>query len=312
MLAAASGILLGQAGAPESVMGSMIEIFLMILIFLIFIGVDIRELKRSFANVRFSLAALAINFIWTPIFAHLLGGAFLAGDLDLRIGFLMLMVTPCTDWYLVFTAMTRGNVPLGSSILPMNLILQILLLPVYLRIFMGDAASLDPAAMINSVVLVLVVPLLAANAVKLAIGKTAKKEFFYGAISKYGDNAQLTFLCLAIIAMFASQGRLLLSNGEPFLKMLIPVAVFFAVNFVLSLAVGRYLRMPFADRVSLLFTSSARNSPISLAIAALTYPDRPLISLALVIGPLIELPILAIDSHILIRLAARVNARQKN
>lgn len=38
------------------------------------------------------------------------------------------------------------------------------------------------------------------------------------------------------------------------------------------------------------FTSLARNSPLSLAIAIAAFPDQPLISLALVIGPLIELP----------------------
>ncbi len=44
----------------------------------------------------------------------------------------MLMVTPCTDWYLLFTGIARGNVPLSASILPMNLILQLALLPLYL------------------------------------------------------------------------------------------------------------------------------------------------------------------------------------
>ena len=45
----------------------------------------------------------------------------------------MLMVTPCTDWYLVFTGVAKGNVPLSTSILPINLILQILLLPIFLE-----------------------------------------------------------------------------------------------------------------------------------------------------------------------------------
>ncbi|MDR1472338.1 MAG: bile acid:sodium symporter [Synergistaceae bacterium] len=305
IIAAASGILLGHLGIPAALTRRLVEFFLMTLMFLIFLAVDIRDIRRSFANVRFSAAALAINFIWTPIFAHLLGLAFLSGNLDLRTGFLMLMVTPCTDWYLIFTAMTGGNVPLGSSVLPMNLILQILLLPAYLWVFMGDSARFDPAAMIESVALVLILPLFLANAAKRAVSGTAKREIFRDAVSRHSDNAQLLLLCLAITAMFASQGRLLLGNGGLFLEMLPPLALFFAVNFVLALAVGKCMGMPFEDRVSLLFTTSARNSPISLAIAALTYPDHPLISLALVIGPLIELPILAVDSNVLGRLGRR-------
>ncbi len=47
----------------------------------------------------------------------------------------MLMVTPCTDWYLIFTEIAKGNVALSTAILPVNLILQVLLLPIYLFLF---------------------------------------------------------------------------------------------------------------------------------------------------------------------------------
>lgn len=50
------------------------------------------------------------------------------------------------------------------------------------------------------------------------------------------------------------------------------------------------------------FTSLARNSPLSLAIAIAAFPDQTLISLALVIGPLIELPILSLISWVLNRM----------
>ena len=76
--AALAGILLGRfSPAAASHAGSLIEVFLMILLFFVFLAVDIREIKRSFSNIRFSLAALAINFIWTPVFAFLLGRLFM-------------------------------------------------------------------------------------------------------------------------------------------------------------------------------------------------------------------------------------------
>ena len=62
------------------------------------------------------------------------------------------------------------------------------------------------------------------------------------------------------------------------------------------------MQMETDEVVSLNFTTLARNSPLSLAIAVATFPDRPLISLALVIGPLIELPALSIISNVIKRL----------
>jgi arsenite transporter len=48
-------------------------------------------------------------------------------------------------------------------------------------------------------------------------------------------------------------------------------------------------------------TTMARNSPIALAVAAAAFPDRPLIALALVAGPLVELPVLAVAARFLHR-----------
>ena len=57
------------------------------------------------------------------------------------------------------------------------------------------------------------------------------------------------------------------------------------------------MRFTYEDSVSLHLTIIARNSPVALAIAVTAFPDQPVIALALVIGPLIELPVLAAVSQ---------------
>jgi len=75
--------------------------------------------------------------------------------------------------------------------------------------------------------------------------------------------------------------------------------MFFIVNFIGVRFIGHYLGFKDIDAVSLNFTTLARNSPLALAIAVAAFPDHPLISLALVIGSLIELPSLAIIAYII-------------
>ena len=101
--------------------------------------------------------------------------------------------------------------------------------------------------------------------------------------------------------MFASEGKNLLENPMLLLEMFIPLLIFFVVTFFIAQGVGRILRFEKKDIVALNFTTLARNSPLSLAIAVVTFPERPFISLALVIGPLIELPVLSVISGILLR-----------
>jgi ACR3 family arsenite efflux pump ArsB len=276
--------------------GACIEIFLMAMLFFVFLSVNIKEITCSFRNFRFSLSSLLINFVWTPLFAFALSKLFLSESTNLQIGFIMLMVTPCTDWYLIFTGLAGGNVALSSSILPLNLFLQIILLPVYLFLFMGTSVSFEPPVIVKSIVMILVIPLTLSTFIKLALSKSNRH---IGGLKS--NDIQFLFLCLAIAAMFASQGALLLGNIFIFVTLSAPLLIFFALNFVLAYFMGRISKQPFQDTISLIFTASARNSPISLAIAAITFPFQPIIILVLVIAPLIELPVLAIETFLLKR-----------
>lgn len=296
--AALLGLLLGAVTPLGSVSSSMIEVFLMMLLYILFLSIDLKQIKKSFTNIRFTLSAVIINFVFTPLFGYLLGKVFFPGSLDIRIGLLMLLVTPCTDWYLVFTGLSKGNVELGMSILPLNLILQIVLLPVYLLVLIGSEVTMDVGSLVSSVAMVLVIPFVLAYTTKAF---TKNNDRFKNFLSEQGDNLQLLFLCLAVIVMFASEGKNLLDNPILLAQMFIPLLIFFAVLFFVAQLTGKLMRFSKKDTVALNMTTLARNSPLSLAIAVVTFPEQPLISLALVIGPLIELPVLSVISTILKR-----------
>lgn len=294
--AAILGLFLGSATPLGSVSSNMIEIFLMMLLYILFLSIDLKQIKKAFLNIRFTTAAVIINFCFTPLFGYVLGKFFFPDSLDIRIGLLMLLVTPCTDWYLVFTGLSKGNVELGMSILPLNLILQIILLPVYLLVLIGSEVTMNVGSLLGSVAIVLIIPFTASYITKSYTQNNPKLTTF---LSEQGDNLQLLFLCLAVIVMFASEGKNLLDNPVVLAQMFVPLLIFFTILFFIAQFTGKFLKFSKKDTIALNFTTLARNSPLSLAIAVATFPDQPLISLALVIGPLIELPVLTIISEIL-------------
>ncbi len=274
----------------------------MVMLYDIFLQVPLDQLKNSLKNWRFARVSASINFIFNPLLAFVLGYFFLKDTPALWIGFIMLMVTPCTDWYLLFTGIARGNVPLSASILPMNLILQLILLPIYLLIFAGTIASINSTLLIESVVLILLFPFSLSLISKIAAPKIKGEYWLEDKIFPKLDHVQFSFLNLAIISMFASQGEQLIQNPLILLKLLTPILLFFVIVFIFGQMLGRYLGFSYQDTASLNLTTLARNSPIVLAIALTAFPDEPLIALALVIGPLIELPVLGIISHTLLRI----------
>lgn len=276
--------------------GYMITIFLCLMLYGVFLEVPINELKNSFKNTKFTLTSLIINFIWTPLFGYFLGSIFFKGNVDLFIGFFMLILTPCTDWYLIFTKMAKGDVNLSLSILPMNLILQIILLPVYLILFFSSKNSINYAELAYSIVIVIVIPFALSQLTKIALSDKSRER----AIDIF-SRMELFFLALAVFSIFASQGKLLFDNLSSIVTIFIPLIVFFAVNVIIDLLLTQKISFTYAEYASLTMTTLARNSPLALAIAVNTFPGHELIAIGLVIGPLIELPVLYIVSKFCLR-----------
>lgn len=294
------GIFLGRNFPAAVYADRLVAPALMCMLFGLFLSIPLNDLKKSFRDTRFTVTSLVLNFLWIPLLGWWLGGMFLADSPALRIGFLILLVTPCTDWYLIFTAIAGGNVTLSAAVLPLNLVVQVALLPVYLFLFAGIPGYMDMSLLGKSIVVVLVIPFLAARLVRLLLRHDEKGML--GFLTSVFSRGQFWFLCIAIGAMFASQTRYLAGNMEVLYLLLAPVLLFFVVNFTVVRIVSALMKFSYRDSVSLNLTTLARNSPISLAIAVTAFPNEPLIALALVIGPLIELPMLAVLSQVLLYL----------
>ena len=303
LLAVIIGIISAQVPIINSTAGYFIIPFLFLMLFGIFLNVPLKDFKKSFSNLKFAKLSLFMNFIWTPLFAYILGAIFLNQHVNIWIGFLMLMVTPCTDWYLVFTDIAKGNIPLSASILPLNLVLQLILLPIYLLLFIGAVGSFDFGMLFESILYVVILPFILAQIARFILDKydfQFKDTFF-----NFFSSTQIIFLALAIFSMFASQGNLLIQNLWVLGLLIIPILIFFIMNFFIGQFVTKYFKFNYEDSASLSLTTLARNSPIALAIAVTAFPNQPLIALALVIGPLIELPVLAMVSQVLLLIRKR-------
>lgn len=272
--------------------GTLINIFLCLMLFGLFLEVPLNELKDSFKNTKFTATSMIVNFIWTPLFGYFLGSLFLKGNVDVMIGFFMLILTPCTDWYLVFTKLAKGDLTLSLSILPINLVLQIILLPIYLVIFFSSANTMDYAQLAHSLLIVIVIPFIAAQIVKFILNRDLKEK-----ATDVFSNLQICFLALAVFCIFASQGELLFTNLDSIITIFVPLIIFFIANTIIDLLLSEKINFTYEEYASLTMTTLARNSPLALAIAINSFPGHELISIALVIGPLIELPVLYVVSR---------------
>ena len=107
---------------------------------------------------------------------------------------------------------SKGNVSLSTSVLPINLILQVVLLPVYLLILAGTIESIPISTLIESIFIVLVIPFAFAHLTRFLLRKICFKQQSYS-LFRHCSNLLLS---LAIMAMFASEVLIYLKIWKSF------------------------------------------------------------------------------------------------
>jgi len=274
-----------------------VSVGVFVMITLVMLNVNPRNVGTMLERKRFLTAAIVLNFVVNPAIAWALGSVFLSGHDDLRIGLILFLVTPCIGWYLIFTELAGGDTELGVGLLGINVILQVLLLPVYLALFVGGSATVDVGTIVESVLLYLLLPAVLAGRIRAwwaSRSRVAADEQERLHVSEF----KTLTLSLVIVSMFASQADVIFDELESVQRLIVPMVLFFGLAFALALLVARRLGLPHAQTALLVFTTTSRNSEASLAIAATAFAS-PLVALTVALGPVLELPLLIAMTRLL-------------
>ena len=122
------------------------------------------HVRDAFRDARFVLAILLGNFILIPLLVWLALHA-LPDDPALHLGVLLVLLVPCTDWFITFTQLGQGNTARAIAVTPLNLLLQLLLLPAYLWLMLPAAdfsTAIKTEEMLPAALMLIGVPLVAA------------------------------------------------------------------------------------------------------------------------------------------------------
>ena len=94
-------------------------------------------------SVKPTTLAITTNYVVVPLFAWSLGWLVLRDHPDLWAGVILYTLTPCIGWYLIFIDLAKGNMDWGLAMLPIDIVLQLVLLPIYLWLLIGKVVPID-------------------------------------------------------------------------------------------------------------------------------------------------------------------------
>lgn len=107
-IAAGLGVGLASGDLAARLEGALWPV-LGLLLFTTFTQVPLTDLARGFRDRRFMAAILLGNFAVVPVIVWVLAGV-LPDDPAVRLGVLLVLLVPCTDWFITFTHL-GGAIP---------------------------------------------------------------------------------------------------------------------------------------------------------------------------------------------------------
>jgi ACR3 family arsenite transporter len=263
-------------------------------------NVHLGEVGDAFRSPRQLGVVIAFNYLVAPFVMLGLANVFVS-DPELHTGLVLYGLAPCIAMVIIFTYLAKGNTPMALVFVALNSVAQMILIPVYARLLIGNV-SFDVWVVAESVVLYLGLPLVAGVLTRQAVTRRGGEEAMERL--KPGLSAlSILGLLFTLIVMFSLKGDLILQRPGIVVEMAIPMALFFGLMFFSVLFIGSRLRFSYRDGVAVAFNSTGRDFEIAIAIAITAF--SPTVALATVVGPLIEVPVMLALVWAAMRLKAR-------
>ncbi|MBC9208760.1 arsenic resistance protein [Roseomonas aerophila] len=256
---------------------------LALMLFVTFLQVPLAALGRAFTRLRF-LAALAVaNFIAVPLLVAALL-PLLPDHPLVRLGVLLVLLAPCIDYVVTFSHLGQADARLLLAATPALLLLQMLLLPLYLHLMLGDAAAglIQPGPFLHAFLWLIVLPLALAALLQYAAAHTPAGQRAITLLGLLPVPATALVLLLVVAAVLPRMGTDVLQA--------VPVFLAFALLApLLGWGIGRLFRLEPAAGRAVAFSAATRNSLVVLPLAFTVPGAMPLLPAIIVTQTLVEL-----------------------
>lgn len=196
---------------------------------------------------------------------------------------LLVLLAPCVDYVIVFSRLAASRSDRLLAATPLLLIVQMLLLPVFLFLFMGPSLAdvIEFGPFIEAFVVLIVIPLALAWFTQAWAAQHRTGQRFTNA----AGTLMVPLMVATLLVVVASQIPKLGANTAAATTVLgvVPFYVAFLVAMaLLGLLVARTFRLDTASGRAIIFTGATRNSLVVLPLA-LALPDNLAIAAVVIV-----------------------------
>lgn len=240
------------------------------LLYATFFQVPATQLVHSLRDGRFLGAALFVNFVVVPLVVAAIF-PFLPSDQAVRIGVLLVLLSPCVDYVIVFSGLAGGSSHRLLAATPLLLVAQMLLLPLFLLAFLGSGLAdvVDVGPFVRAFIVLIVIPL----ALACATQAWARRQSVGATVGDAVSAAMVPLMAATLFVVVASQVPKLRDDLGEVVGVVPFYVLFLLVMAFVGAGVARLFRLDVPAGRAIVFTGATRNSLVILPLA-LALPDQ--------------------------------------
>ena len=267
--------------APGKVLQSYSQGLTFLMIFFISLTITPRQFVQVTRQPTAVLAGALLNFAYMPLVCWGLA-RLLVGDPQLATGVILVGVVPCAGMAAVWTALLKGDVPLGMAINALTMVLGPFLIPLLMLLLAGSNVAVDPWGMFQQLAVILLVPLALGVVVRWWLDTR-------GNVKPYLPLLPALSALTAVLLMFAACNvnvPLIVARWTVVPALLVAIVLIFPLGFLVPYGLGQRL---FQDEQNIAVTYAAgmKNLPIAVGLAFASF--SPLVGLPVALAMILQM-----------------------
>lgn len=296
VVAMAAGLAIGypNAGwiqANAHTVGNLTTLMVFFIIYPMMINLRVESLLRAGRNLKSLTLAMLYNFIWAPLIGLALARGFL-GDPLLALGFLLVMVVPCSSMSIGYTGLSKGNLELATVTVALSFVLAIVAVPFWMTLFAAQYhLTLPLKDMLMTVLEVLIGPMAVGYLTRrLLVHRLGARRF--QALQPFFPSLSLLALYGIVLMIFFAKATLIVTHWPMVLLLLVPNGLFIATTLVVVTWLNRRAGLSYEDHMAVVFASTGKNNGTAIAIATMAF--QPLVAVAAATMPIFQILLLVL------------------